>query len=146
MKVSKILFILIIFIDGEICNRCGNINKNIIYQNNTSFSSSNLPFVYSFENKFSPFSNVNNESNNLKNNYINSANNQNEQCLFSKNTKKNKKAKKTNNQKHKEKRPFDWICNRCNNLNYSFRVICNICNLPRNENQFYNPNMRNSYS
>jgi len=146
LKVSKILFILIIFIAGDLCNRCGNINKNINYQNYTSFSSSNLPFVYSFENKFPPFSNVNNDSNNLKSNYINSANNQNDQFLFSKNTKKNKKAKKTNNQKHKGKRPFDWICNRCNNLNYSFRVICNICNLPRNENQFYNPNMRNSYS
>lgn len=104
-----------------------------------------MPFVFSFDNKnFSPFSNIINNSNDLKNNYINSANSQNEQYLFSKNTKKNKKNKKTNNQKTKEKRPFDWICNRCNNLNYSFRIFCNICNLPRNENQFYNSNMRNS--
>ena len=133
---------------GEVCNRCGQINKNISYQNFTSFSSSNLPFVISIDNnnKFIPFgNNINNNNNDLKSNYINSANNsQNEQYLFSKNSKKNKKAKKSNNQKHKEKRPFDWVCNRCNNLNYSFRIFCNICNLPRNENQFYTSNMRNS--
>ena len=140
---------MFIFIVGEICNRCircGNLNKNISYQNLTSLSSSNLPFVISFENNFIPFgNNINNNSNDLKSNYINSANNgQNEQYLFSKNNKKNKKTKKLNNQKHKEKRPFDWVCNRCNNLNYSFRIFCNICNLPRNENQFYTSNMRNS--
>jgi hypothetical protein len=137
---------MFIFIVGEICNRCGNINKNISYQNLTSLSSSNLPFVISFENNFIPFgNNINNNSNGLKSNYINSTNNgQNEQYLFSKNNKKNKKVKKLNNQKHKEKRPFDWVCNRCNNLNYSFRIFCNICNLPRNENQFYTSNIRNS--
>jgi hypothetical protein len=105
-----------------------------------------LPFVFPFENNINnlaPFS-INNNSNDLKNKYIISANSQNDQYLFSKNTKKNKKNKKVNNQKIKEKRPFDWVCNRCNNLNYSFRIFCNICNLPRNENQYYNSNMRNS--
>ena len=126
-------------------NRCGNININIIYQNYTSFSSSNLPFVFPFDNKnLPPFSNVNNNSNALNNKYIISTNSQNDKSLFSKNTKKNKKTKKNNNQKIKDKRPFDWVCNRCNNLNYSFRIFCNICNLPRNENQYYNSNMRNS--
>ena len=147
MKVRNIyIFIILFFIVGEICNRCLNINKNINYQNYTSFSSSNLPFVFSFDNNFSSFGNTNNNINDLKNNYIININNQNEQQLFSKNNKKSKKSKKSNNPKHKGKRPFDWICNRCNNLNYSFRVYCNICNLPRNENQFYSPNIRNSYS
>ena len=127
------------------CSRCGNINKNISYQNYTSFSSSNLPFIFPFENNnLPPFTNVNNNSNALNNKYIISANSQNDKFLFSKNTKKNKKQKKINNQKIKDKRPFDWVCNRCNNLNYSFRIFCNICNLPRNENQYYNSNMRNS--
>ena len=119
------------------------MNKNISYQNYTSFSSSNLPFVFPFDNNlFSPpFSPANNSINNLNNNYLFSSNNPNDQFLFSKN---NKKPKKSNNQKIKEKRPFDWVCNRCNNLNYSFRIFCNICNLPKNENQFYNSNMRNS--
>ena len=73
-------------------------------------------------------------------------NNQDEKGLFSKNEKK-KKPKKNKNQKFKEKRPFDWVCNRCNNLNYSFRTFCNICKLPRDENKFYinnNSNIRNS--
>ena len=35
---------------GEVCNRCGHINKNISYQNFTSFSSTNLPFVISYNN------------------------------------------------------------------------------------------------
>ena len=126
------------------CNRCGSINKNIIYQNYTSFSSSNLPFVFQFDNNnLPPFSNVNNNINALKNKYIINTNSQNDNFFFSKNTKKSK-AKKNNNQKIKDKRPFDWICNRCNNLNYSFRIICNICNLPRNENHNYSTNMRNS--
>ena len=127
------------------CNRCGNVNKNISYQNYTYFSSSNLPFVFPFENNnLPPFSSINNNSNGLNNKYIISANSQNDKFLFSKNTKKNKKQKKINNQKIKDKRPFDWVCNRCNNLNYSFRIFCNICSLPRNENQYYSSNMRNS--
>ena len=93
---------------------------------------------------FSTANNMNNNTNDFNNKYFISGNSQNEQFLFSKNTKKNKKSKKNNNQKIKEKRPFDWVCNRCNNLNYSFRIFCNICNLPKNENQFYNSNMRNS--
>ena len=138
---------MFLFIDGNICNRCGNINNNIFYQNYTSFSSSNLPFVFPFENNINnlaPFNINNNNNNDLKNKYMINSNNQNGQYLFSKNIKKNKKNKKANLQKIKEKRPFDWVCNRCNNLNYSFRIFCNICNLPRNENQYYNSNMRNS--
>jgi hypothetical protein len=29
-------------------------------------------------------------------------------------------------------------------LNYSFRTFCNICNLPKSQNVFYNTSMRNS--
>ncbi len=28
-------------------------------------------------------------------------------------------------------RQGDWICNRCKNLNFSFRMICNRCKLPK---------------
>ena len=73
--------------------------------------------------------------------------NNDEKSLFSRNDKK-KKSKKNKITKNKDKRPFDWVCNRCNNLNYSFRNFCNICKLPREENKFYSsnnmPNMRNS--
>ena len=88
--------------------------------------------------------NLNNNSSELKNNYINNSNSQNEQYIFNINNKKNKKSKKVKEQKHRVKRPSDWICNRCHNLNYSFRIVCNICNLPKKENQFYFSNIRNS--
>ena len=133
-------------IEEQICNKCGNLDKNINNQNFGSYSSSNLPFVFPFENIYPPFSPINSSSGGLNNINMNNSefyrlSNQNEKFNSSKNTKKNKKLKK-----YKEKRPFDWICNRCNNLNYSFRNFCNICNLPRSENQSYNSNMRNNSS
>lgn len=135
-----------IIIGEQLCNRCGNINIDFSEKN---FSSNNLPFVFPFENNYPPFSPVNNNPGSLQNSYIANSymdqfQNQNEKYLFSKNDKKKKKAKKNTNQKNKEKRPFDWICNRCNNLNYSFRTFCNICNLPKSQNVFYNSSMRNS--
>ena len=135
-----------LIIDEQFCNRCGNINSNLPGKN---FSSSNLPFVFPLENNYPLFSPANNNAgpiNNtfMPNSYVEPISNQNENFLFSKNTKKNKKSKKNNNQKYKEKRPFDWICNRCDNLNYSFRTFCNICNLPKSQNVFYNKHMRNS--
>lgn len=30
----------------------------------------------------------------------------------------------------------DWVCIKCKNLNFSFRVICNRCELPKTENDF----------
>jgi hypothetical protein len=136
---------LIINIAQQLCNGCGNINNNIPEK---YYSSSNLPFVFPFENSFPPFSPVNDSSQYVNNSYMfNSPNNyveQNQNDKFSKNVKKNKKTKKNNNQKYKEKRPFDWICNRCNNLNYSFRTFCNICNLPKSQNIFFNSSTRNS--
>lgn len=42
----------------------------------------------------------------------------------------------------KKKKPFverqgDWTCMKCKNLNFSFRTICNRCNLNKNDNQKY---------
>lgn len=38
----------------------------------------------------------------------------------------------------KKKKPFvervgDWVCIKCKNLNFSFRVVCNRCQLPKSE-------------
>jgi len=40
----------------------------------------------------------------------------------------------------KKKRQFaerqgDWVCMKCKNLNFSFRVVCNRCQLPKNESE-----------
>ena len=91
-------------------------------------------------------SNINNISNRniYHNNYICCQNNQNEEeDILSKipKTKKGKKAQKKLIQKYKNKRPYDWICNRCLNLNYSFRSFCNICKLPLKDNPNYHKNI-----
>lgn len=151
----------------NICRRCGKINNNAIQTNNPSFNLNTLPFLFRKDNTIFPFSNINN-SNNLyynnnfssnfvnsninnisnrniyHNNYIFGQNNQNEEeNIFSKipKTKKGKKVQKKLIQKYKNKRPYDWICNRCLNLNYSFRSVCNICKLPLKDNPKYRKNI-----
>ena len=133
------LIIILLFIGQQLCSRCGNINTNLNTNLNSNlppknFSASNLPFVFPFENNYPPYSNSLYSNNSFMSN-SNAEQSQN-QNLFSKNIKKQKKTKK-NDKKYKDKRPFDWICNRCDNLNYSFRTFCNICNLPKNQNIFY---------
>lgn len=146
----------------NICRKCGKINNNIFQTNNSSFNLSNLPLLFRKDNINFPFSNINNSNslyyNNNISNYVNSninnisnrniyhnryiccQNNQNdEENILSRipKTKKGKKAQKKLIQKYKNKRPYDWICNRCFNLNYSFRTFCNICNLPLKDNPNY---------
>ena len=36
-------------------------------------------------------------------------------------------------QKQFSEREGDWICFNCKNVNFSFRIICNRCQLPKNE-------------
>lgn len=35
------------------------------------------------------------------------------------------------NKKHFDKRKGDWLCPECNNLNFAFRIVCNRCHLPK---------------
>lgn len=42
-------------------------------------------------------------------------------------------ARKHNGHKKLEERQGDWVCPRCQNLNFSFRSICNRCRLNKNE-------------
>jgi hypothetical protein len=54
-----------------------------------------------------------------------------------------------NNDTTKKKRQFaerqgDWVCMKCKNLNFSFRVICNRCQLPKSESEaLYMEHMNN---
>ena len=49
------------------------------------------------------------------------------------NNKKMKAAKK-----HFDKRKDDWICPKCKNLNFAFRLICNRCKIPKPNFLIYN--------
>jgi len=49
------------------------------------------------------------------------------------------KYHKINDNKDKNKNK-DWICNICRNLNYSFRVFCNRCKMPKMNESLDNPN------
>jgi hypothetical protein len=41
-------------------------------------------------------------------------------------------------------RQGDWVCMKCKNLNFSFRVVCNRCQLPKNESEMlYMEHMNN---
>ena len=46
---------------------------------------------------------------------------------ISNNKKKHKKRKKINKLKNYNIRKGDWLCPNCNNINFSFRLICNKC-------------------
>ncbi len=46
--------------------------------------------------------------------------------------------------KHFTERVGDWVCIKCKNLNFSFRVICNRCNLSKAESEIlFESYMRN---
>ena len=46
-----------------------------------------------------------------------------------KNNKKGKKKKKINKLKNYNKKKGDWLCPKCNNINFAFRTACNICGI-----------------
>ena len=94
------------------CNRCRKTPSHILFNSNNS-STGNL------------------QSNNLylKNQFF--KNNFNYNHSYS--------PKKKDDDK-KKKKPFieregDWICVKCNNLNFAFRNNCNRCGLTKNESQ-----------
>ena len=76
------------------------------------------------------FNNLNIDNNNNLNNLGNNKNlNENIPNQFSFMSSNNKKEDKQPIKKRKkiEKREGDWICHKCNNLNFSFRNSCNKC-------------------
>ena len=48
---------------------------------------------------------------------------------------------------HFVERQGDWICMRCKNLNFSFRVICNRCKILKGESDLlYDEHLQNVYN
>ena len=62
--------------------------------------------------------------------------------LGGKNQENNLNNNNFNNKKMFIEKPGDWICNNCQNLNFSFRTNCNRCHLPKSENRKLNQNFQ----
>ena len=131
---SKFIIILIvkflIILARKICNRCGKDNINIFYQENPSLSSTNLPSI-----TFNSLYKVNNTSK-FKDKNSNSNQSLNGEGKYMSNIVSNQNLDTTKKKKKKYvvEREGDWICAKCNNLNFSFRNICNRCHLSKTEN------------
>ena len=59
----------------------------------------------------------------------NNKNKQGENKKYEKYNNKIKKKKKINKLKNYNIKKGDWLCPKCNNINFSFRVKCNICGI-----------------
>ena len=46
-----------------------------------------------------------------------------------------KKNKKNNSNRQFSERVGDWVCFNCKNLNFSFRTVCNRCQLSKEESE-----------
>ena len=109
---------LSIYKDCEISNfeQNNKNNKNDINLNNNKsnlFDSNINKSHFLLDNN-----NFNNNNNNINNNF---------------NIKSNLKDQKTNfNNKNNEEKNGEWICSKCQNLNFYFRKFCNRCNNSKN--------------
>jgi len=46
-----------------------------------------------------------------------------------------------------EERAGDWVCMKCKNLNFSFRIICNRCKIPKVESEkLYDEHIKSLYN
>ena len=128
---------------------------NINYINFTNFPNNPMnkrKFSHNIEagfigNYFNNILNLNNQQNPQETNFIQLQNQPKLNPLFfsyneSQGQLKNSGNNKTNSKKNSskipkkplDKRKGDWQCPRCNNLNFSFRVECNRCQLPKPNN------------
>jgi len=114
-----------------------NFGKGICLNFDTNASSENFCNLSNISNlanlNLNPNLNINNMSN------LNNMNNNNNQII---NANMNMQPQGTefsmNQDSKKKKKPFvervgDWVCIKCKNLNFSFRVICNRCQLTKAE-------------
>lgn len=71
---------------------------------------------------------------------INNNNNNNQIYYYHSNNKDKQKSNNSNSNGYKKRKYFrerigDWVCYRCNNLNFSFRTICNRCKIDKTTSQ-----------
>ena len=119
MKVRN-LFTIIFYIVRTRCNRCG--HAQMIYKS-SSIQSGNI----SLSNNFKQFSSGLSPMV-FPNSHFNLGNN-----ILMGNT-FNQTEDKSKNPKPFVEREGDWICVKCKNLNFAFRIQCNRCHLTKSEN------------
>ena len=131
MKVNIFFFFnffLLYFIERIQCNRCGRTQSQILFNNGNNYSTGNLLSNNCINDNFLY----------LKNQFNYNVNKKSTDNLYYDN---NFSPKNKNDSKDKKKKkPFieregDWICIKCNNLNFAFRNNCNRCNLSKSDNQ-----------
>lgn len=114
------------------CNRCGRGNGILFNQQNSCLNRNNFLSSESFANgdiNNSPMFFDENKVFSFSPNHTNKTNNK-------------EKGEKGNKKSNKCKKPFierpgDWICCKCQNLNFAFRTNCNRCHLNRADNKKY---------
>ena len=125
----------------QIQYNCNNINNNFETTNNylqQIINNQNNMNTINFQNNiFSLNQMMNNNNNYLMQNeqIINQMRRKEElnKLLFSYNNRMNNNNNRID-RKCLIKRKGDWICNNCNNLNFTFRTICNRCKIPKSIN------------
>lgn len=138
-----------------------NNQRNVIYNNNINFNNynyninlqnmpnnnNNTPFINSLENNppmFIPkqmrIEEYKPKHRLLINDKNSKYNNDNEKINKKNKFDSNKKNAQNIKKEGKMKKPFelragDWTCTQCNNLNFSFRNVCNRCGIPKEISQ-----------
>ena len=136
-------------------NNFQNLNANFNNFNNQNYINNNYPNIPNNNNYYQNFNNQRITLNSNSKAYIplkyrkneqNIQANNNNDIKINKNKLVNMNKNKQKNKKYFKVRDGDWVCSKCNNLNFSFRSKCNRCSLPKElsqNNQQINPNMPN---
>ena len=106
----------------------GNYFNNILNLNNNSNQNQNIFNLHPPQQKLNPILFSYNEE-------------QEKFTSFDNNRKISNKSMHNNNKNEKkpfDKREGDWLCPKCHNLNFAFRLVCNRCQLPKPNNSSTN--------
>jgi hypothetical protein len=121
-------------------NQVFSMNKNNYPQENKNITNSQM----NNNNKFGQ-NNINNNNNNNEYNHQLFLNEYN----VNNNNSNSKQQQQQNQSDAKRKKQFveregDWVCMRCKNKNFSFRIHCNRCKIPKRESEeLYSQHMKN---
>ena len=129
--------------DMNYINNINNIKNNLLNNNINKRKLSYNNEERIINNYYNKIFNQNNNYQNQETNYYTmlfSYNNNNNENNLQDNSLRTISNKSIRNFKYKiDKKPFDkrkgdWLCPKCHNLNFTFRIICNRCKIPKPKN------------